>query len=382
MIRIVDYSCLDLSYIIQNLKEVWISYPMKFNEYPISRRRSRFGIGLFTGIGLYVEPWVKPYKLRFLIIPISIIKAYYFIPFYTRYYNSLNDFIKFLINNAEEVETIQVDYRVFKFAHVSYSSFDESTVKKIPFLKFGNVNKIVNLIETYVKLVELRKSIWKGSKIRQEIDETLLNLPKFDLDYALQILTNLVHRVEKVKESIDKRVAKLREKMRFINRDKHSSEIEDFVVIEFETSWRVDDLREKYVIDDALIGIAVHGVDSCYPRHFCVTTTRDRKKIIVLLNAKVFNPSEIELKISIPEKLVKKTGTVYKTIWQIYKNGEPQSTLLTLVIRDNNGRFHILYPDQRDLLKPIQYLDMYCMGLVENYRQWKEIKDTIELEEY
>ena len=104
------------------------------------------------------------------------------------------------------------------------------------------------------------------------------------------------------------------------------------VVIEFETSWRLDDLREKYVIDDALIGIAVHGVDSYYPRHFCVTTTRDRKKIIVLLNAKVFNPSEIELKISIPEKLVKKTGTVYKTIWQIYtltnKNTPKQKAII------------------------------------------------------
>ena len=258
---------------------------------------------------------------------------------------------------------------------------------KIPFFKYSNVKKVVEFLDNYVKLIELYEKFKPKTKIRKEIEEFVSNLVSEGLEKALKNLVKFVKEVEKIRQNIDKRIEKVRKANLLEHKDKYSYEIWGDIIIDFVDFRSIEDVeksRGKYVIDDAHVDLAL-GYGAVAPRHFIVTTTRDRRKIAILVDKK-FEPDFYMYKVAIPEKLVKNTGTVYKTYFKIYyKVGnihERYSTLLTLVIRDNQGRYSILYPDQRDFFKPIQYLDMYCMGIVENYRQWKEIKDKIQLIEY
>ena len=92
--------------------------------------------------------------------------------------------------------------------------------------------------------------------------------------------------------------------------------------------------------------------------------------------------------INVLQKMEKPTGKLYHVVLtSLLLVGNRYGSSLTLSIQnmlitvDNMGRKDVLYCRFEDVDKSIRYLDLYTMGVVNNYEQYLKLKDRLDLHE-
>jgi len=115
---------------------------------------------------------------------------------------------------------------------------------------------------------------------------------------------------------------------------------------------------------------------------FGVTTDNTRRKIVIVYRERErgnIHPLIWLIGFKILQIMYKRTGTLYHVVFYTLTTYGTIYILNTLIVRDNEGRYDVLYCRPEDIDKPIEYLDLYTMGLVNNYQQYQVIKDKIKL---
>ena len=151
-------------------------------------------------------------------------------------------------------------------------------------------------------------------------------------------------------------------------RDKFSREVKDILIVV--TSWYSDfSVRNTYMCRDMMSELGV-----------CITSTTDTNKVFVGLSRWLCCGGGVCLLcMKVPQKLEKKTSTLYQTVFLLVT--ERGSTLLNvLVVVDRVVKtIDVLYLKPEDVDKPIEYLDLYTMGIVDSYEQYLKLKSKIDL---
>ena len=115
----------------------------------------------------------------------------------------------------------------------------------------------------------------------------------------------------------------------------------------------------------------------------CVTTIPNTNRVLVYVDEYRARTmwSWWFVCMKVPQKLEKSTSTLYQTVFLLATDCG-SALLNTLIVVDKVSKtVDVLYLRPEDINKPIEYLDLYTMGLVDNYEQYLRLRDKIKLEE-
>jgi len=249
---------------------------------------------------------------------------------------------------------------------IYYDSFYGITVYEMM-----NINKIaLYLYYAYLKLSEVENMMPYKVYITKRFENVINTFNSYFSSIKFGDVKSFLFTFKWYLNKLDEVIKwyrRLREKARVYRKleKKHdfTSEIIDyidFIHLRFEEGFR--DYANLVRLDDVLLDYANHN-------NIIVTESRDRKKIIILS----YYPRE-DVIIKVIDKKVKKTGILYKLI--VYVKSENR-LLNILIVKDNANRFSILYSHPLLWNLPIDYDDIYCMGLVNNLRDLKNVVSAI-----
>ena len=258
------------------------------------------------------------------------------------------------------------NYIIYNSKEIYYDSYYGITLYEMM-----NINKIaLYLYYAYLKLSEVESSIPYKVYITKRFENIINSFNSYFSSIKFGDVKSFMYTfkcyLEKLEELI-KWYQRLREKARIYRKIEKKpdftneiSQFIDFIHLRFEEGFR--DYANLVRLDDVLIDYGNHA-------GIVVTESRDRKKIIILS----YYPKD-DVMIKVIDKKVKRTGTLYKMI--IYVKSENR-LLNVLVIKDNSNRFSILYSHPLLWNLPIDYDDVYCMGLVRDIRDLKHVVSAI-----
>jgi len=289
------------------------------------------------------------------------------------------------VNVIKGVAWGTVDVHVFKISYNIYRLV-EKLVRK--------VNRLGSQYVYHMYLCRRKREYAMFINTYREKASTIKSLKEFE-DLIINFMKDLANRIINFRREVINNMFSFSNNL--LRMDRYSHELTPYLkIFTFRYYTDVDYLREHVYLDDVLL-------DFLTDTNVVLTTTRDRKFLALLIQT---GSSAHKVRTSIseftcpvfvfssPQKKVKHTGTLYHVVIYFpcrndndlvlhrnkYVFDYVRSRLINcLVIRDNNNLFHVLYLHPIDWNKPIDFLDLYCMGVVENYSMYRELINEFDI---